>query len=236
MTRGREAPTFVAMVWIGWLAAVSVAIGLGVVVWQTRMQLEAARKALDDQTRASADTLGEVKASATRQLRQQKAESRHAVQAIATDLVPVADSLDRALAQTTGDVESWREGVRLVRSSFESALARHGVTPVEPEEDAPFAPSEHESIAEEPGGPPDAELRVASVQRRGWRLHERLLRPAEVVVRRAAAQTSGDSPGQKAAPDGGSDAVLSPPVAVDGDALEAAAPEVEWAVETSEAT
>jgi molecular chaperone GrpE len=174
------------MDWIGWLVAASVAVGLGTLLWLARAESARLRAQLDQTRRAHAQELGEVKASATRQLRAEKTEARHAVQGIAADLLPVADGMDRAIAQGSGGAEIWRKGVELVRASLEAALARHGVRPVEVEPGQAFAPKTQECISELPFQDEDAPLTIAAVQRRGWMLHDRLLRPAEVVLQRVS--------------------------------------------------
>ena len=185
--------------------------------------------ALEQARRGHGQELGEVKASAARQLRAEKTAARHAVQAFARDLLPVTDGMDRAVEQEHGDAAGWRQGVGLVRSSLEAALAQHGVVPVEAAQGDGFEPREHECISELPAESESAALTVVAVQRRGWKLHDRLLRPAEVVTQRLAEASepamgvalpapcdeSSGAGAQKAsdAPDGGEDHT-SPDVAV----------------------
>ncbi len=74
----------------------------------------------------------------------------------------------------------WIEGITLVDRKLRSLLESEGVTPIEAV-GRPFDPREHEAIASIPGtGRPDGEV-VAEVQR-GYRVRDRVLRPAMVTV------------------------------------------------------
>lgn len=105
---------------------------------------------------------------------------------LARDLLPVLDDLDRALgaAGDVGDADprfaSFSEGVRLVQRQFVDVLQRRGVQPIETV-GHPFDPTWHEALATEPAdGRPDGE--ITSEIRRGYRIGQRLLRPALVRV------------------------------------------------------
>lgn len=98
------------------------------------------------------------------------------------EMLPVVDNLERALgaAGETADAQSIVEGVRLVLRQFHQALERFSVTPV-PGRGAPFDPTIHEAVsqretAEHPPGT------VVEALQTGYRIGERLLRPALVVV------------------------------------------------------
>lgn len=105
------------------------------------------------------------------------------------DLFPVVDNLDRALAAATGaaEADSARtaedplvKGVKLVRASLESALAKHGVTSFSAL-GQPFDPAKHEAllqVATADAAPGTVVLEHA----RGFLLNERLARPAMVGV------------------------------------------------------
>jgi len=97
-------------------------------------------------------------------------------------LLGVADDFDRALdalpAESRG--AGWIEGIVLVDRKLRSLLESEGVTPID-SVGKPFDPREHEAIANIPGtGRPEGEV-VAEVQR-GYRVRDRVLRPAMVTV------------------------------------------------------
>jgi molecular chaperone GrpE len=97
-------------------------------------------------------------------------------------LLAVADDFDRALEAMPPDLKgvSWIEGIALVDRKLRALLESEGVTAIEAV-GRTFDPREHEAIASLPGtGKPDGEI-VAEVQR-GYRVRDRVLRPALVAV------------------------------------------------------
>ncbi len=97
-------------------------------------------------------------------------------------LLGVADDFDRALDAMPAELKGagWIEGIVLVDRKLRSLLESEGVTPIE-SIGKPFDPREHEAIASVPGtGRPDGEV-LAEVQR-GYRVRDRVLRPAMVTV------------------------------------------------------
>jgi molecular chaperone GrpE len=107
--------------------------------------------------------------------------SRYASEDAAKALLPVLDNLRRAVthAAENGSPELVG-GLELVVREFEAALDRLGVAPI----DAlgqPFDPSLHEAIGGEESDSVDVDTVATEVQR-GYRLHDRVLRPALVRV------------------------------------------------------
>ena len=94
-------------------------------------------------------------------------------------LLPVLDDLERAL-EAAADHEEARleEGVRLVHRSLADALAKEGL--VEVETDGPFDPHTQEALLAQPSEA--AEGTVIQVLQKGYKLGDRVLRPARVVV------------------------------------------------------
>ena len=128
-----------------------------------------------------------------RSQRERDEVQKFGVEKLVKDLLPVLDNLDRALAAAAAD-DPLVAGVKLVRSSFEQALARHGVKGFSAM-GQPFDPARHEALMQVPTAevPPGT---VALEHARGFTLHERLVRPAMVGV---AVALPGAGP---AAPDG----------------------------------
>ena len=114
--------------------------------------------------------------------REQEEERRYQHGPLALDLLPVLDNLERATAaaERAGDTGPLAQGVGLVRTMFLDVLRRHGITPVNAL-GQPFDPDLHHALATRavPGQPANT---VVEVVKEGYRIHERLLRPAEVVV------------------------------------------------------
>jgi molecular chaperone GrpE len=100
-------------------------------------------------------------------------------------LLPVADNLQRAIdaAEQGGTVESLLDGVRGTLSSFESALAAAGLEPVA-SVGAQFDPELHEAV-DTIEVEPERDGTVTAEYSRGYKLGDRLLRPARVQVGRA---------------------------------------------------
>src|SRR5262245_58132059 len=97
------------------------------------------------------------------------------------DILPVVDDLERALgAPTTGDATSYREGVELIRRQLLEALRRRGVEPLEVV-GRDFDPLWHEAIGHDPADG-HREGEITTEVRRGYRIGQRLLRPAMVKV------------------------------------------------------
>ena len=105
-------------------------------------------------------------------------------------LLPVLDNLQRATeaADTGGAPEVIAEGLRRTAASFESALAAAGVEPIEAVGE-PFDPELHEAIETSEVSAED-EGKVLSEHARGYRIGERLLRPARVKVGRYSEKAS----------------------------------------------
>ena len=107
---------------------------------------------------------------------------RFGTENLVRDLLPVVDNLERAVqaARGGGDGASLVEGVSLVLKALHDVLARHGVTRVEAE-GTRFDPAHHEAVAhvESAEHEPNA---VIQEHQPGYRLHDRLLRPAMVSV------------------------------------------------------
>ena len=98
---------------------------------------------------------------------------------VAQELLPILDSFDLAL-QSEGDRDALLEGMRMVYGMFEDLLARHGIEPIEAA-NASFDPQLHEALAVQERDDV-AEGTVVAVHQNGFRIRDRVLRPARVVV------------------------------------------------------
>ena len=109
-------------------------------------------------------------------------ERRYAVVPLVRDLLPVVDNLERAIeaAQQSPDGGGLLAGVKLVASQLESILKQHQCVRIETV-GAPFDPNQHQAIAQEPSDqyPAGAVTRAAQA---GFKLHDRVIRPAQVFV------------------------------------------------------
>jgi len=99
------------------------------------------------------------------------------------ELLPVLDDLERSLEAAAQHEEAkLEEGVRLVHRELVEALAREGL--VEVETDGQFDPHVHEALLSQPSEQEDGS--VIEVLQKGYRLGDRVLRPARVVVSQGA--------------------------------------------------
>ena len=107
---------------------------------------------------------------------------RFAAAPVVTALLPVMDNLRRAVdaAKAGGDPQELVTGVGMVLGEFERTFAAHGVRPIEAVGN-PLDPNRHEAVAQRPDA--DAEpMTVLQEVEPGYLLHDRVLRPAKVIV------------------------------------------------------
>ena len=109
---------------------------------------------------------------------------KFALERIMKDLLQVRDSMDRGLevAGKSATVESLREGQQLTQKMLAKVMQDHGLEVIDPLGQA-FDPELHQAMTVMPSAEA-AENTVLEVLQKGFRLHERLLRPAMVVVSR----------------------------------------------------
>jgi molecular chaperone GrpE len=98
------------------------------------------------------------------------------------DLLPVLDNLLRAVdaAEKTADADSLRAGFRMTAQQIEKLLGSHGCTTIETD-GTPFDPAVHDAI-QQLAVPGAAAGTVVATASRGYRLHDRVVRPAQVIV------------------------------------------------------
>ena len=106
---------------------------------------------------------------------------KYGIERLLLELLPVVDNLGNALNNLSENVsESDKEGIDLTLKSFESALDKFGISPIYPiSED--FDPINHEAVSVVKDEK-HADNKIVEVMQKGWRLHERVIRPARVVV------------------------------------------------------
>jgi molecular chaperone GrpE len=97
-------------------------------------------------------------------------------------LLPILDSLDRALKTNAASLEDFHQGIELIDKQFHDALAKLGVEPV-PAEGAAFDPNLHQAVQMVDTDEVEDNHVIDELQR-GYRLKDRLLRPAMVRVAR----------------------------------------------------
>jgi molecular chaperone GrpE len=145
---------------------------------------EAEMNALRDSLKAAKDEqlrlLAEMDNQRKRMQRDVEAARRYGVERVLSALLPVVDSLERGLSDSAGDPGKLRAGVELTLRQLQKALSDQGLETVDPVGQA-FDPEQHQAMSVVETGQFDPGT-VASVMQKGYRLQDRLLRPALVVV------------------------------------------------------
>lgn len=96
------------------------------------------------------------------------------------DLLPSLDDLERAIdSSNEGDLESFREGVKIIYKQLNNILKKHNVTPIEAT-GVKFDPNLHEALMHIPSEEP--KNTIVQEYQKGYKLHERVIRPSKVVV------------------------------------------------------
>ena len=156
---------------------------------------------LEERTRAAEKQVQEVQArfdQLRQQLQRETDETRQRLNRSADEraagekakfissLLPALDNLNRAIEAENAPREAIMEGIRSTAASFQSALTNAGVEPISSVGEQ-FDPELHEAVdTEETGREMDG--KVIAEYSRGFRMGDRLLRPARVKVGRAAEQ------------------------------------------------
>ena len=106
---------------------------------------------------------------------------KFSIEKFAKNLLPVMDSLEKAI-EMTADIEGpMREGILATHRQLVHALEMSGMTVIDPK-DAKFDPNTQQAIAMVPAVEGKSAGDVAQVFQHGWKIHERVLRPAMVSV------------------------------------------------------
>jgi molecular chaperone GrpE len=115
-----------------------------------------------------------------RAVRDQERLVAHAHERLVRDLLPILDDLERALEAAERHEEAQLvEGVQLVEQALRSALRKEGL--LEIETDGQFDPHVHEALLAQPSDGAESGS-VLDVVQRGYRLGDKVVRPARVIV------------------------------------------------------
>lgn len=115
--------------------------------------------------------------------RERRDTSQYAATELLQDLLPIIDDFERALQIEAPGAESYREGLEIIHRALMEMLRKRGVTPIDAV-GTDFDPQVHQAVSyEEDSKRRDGE--VTEEFRRGYRLGDKLLRPAMVKVAKA---------------------------------------------------
>ncbi len=149
---------------------------------ELRAQLEAAQAQAAEHLTSLQRTAADFANFKRRTAEDRERELGLASESLLRKVLAIADDFDRAMDAIPEALSGngWIEGIGLLDRKLRQLLDSEGVTPIE-SVGRQFDPREHEAIANVPGtGRPDGEI-VAEIQR-GYRIRDRVLRPAMVAV------------------------------------------------------
>lgn len=135
---------------------------------------------LDGWQRAQADMVNSRRLASERE---RTAEERGTIR-IVESLSPVLDSFESAMSQASWEKidPPWRKGVEEIYAHLRTTLESNGLIFIDPIDQA-FDPREHESVSSEPTDDPTLDHTVSKTFRVGFKLRDRVIRPAQVIVR-----------------------------------------------------
>ena len=137
------------------------------------------RREIADLRDRSMRTLADFDNFRKRSERERQETRKYALAEPMRDFLEIVDNLDLALA-AAGSADDLKRGVQMIHRQMLDLLRRHGVKEIEAL-GQPFDPSLHEAVSREED-PTVKEPTVTGEMRRGYRIHDRLLRPAMVMV------------------------------------------------------
>jgi len=112
--------------------------------------------------------------------REREIARTYATEGLVREVLPVLDDLDAALT-VEGDLDAIREGVGLALRELTNALEAKGMKAIEAV-GQPFDPRVHEAVGVKPADEGQATGTIVEEERRGYMLHDRVLRPSRVHI------------------------------------------------------
>jgi len=127
--------------------------------------------------------LAEIENLRKRSQRDMQQQLKYAALPVISEMLSVIDDLHRTLeaSQSGGDVDAFTGGVEIVVQSFTSVLEKYQCVAIKAEAGEAFDVKLHEAISLQPSKQFDANVILAVVQQ-GYQMHDRVIRPSQVVV------------------------------------------------------
>jgi molecular chaperone GrpE len=156
-----------------------------------RGELDTARQASDELVTALQRERAEFQNFRRRTAEERLRELGLAGEDLIRKVLAVADDFDRAIEARPASIatDPWFDGIAAIDRKLRQLLESEGVTAIDASAGKPFDPREHEAIANVPHTD-RAEGEIVEEVRRGYRLRDRVIRPALVAV---AANASDDT-------------------------------------------
>jgi molecular chaperone GrpE len=154
----------------------------GAVATQPADELDQLRRQAADAQDRYLRSQAELENTRKRLRREMEDERRYAELTLLADLLPVIDNINRAVeaAEKNADAASLLSGFKMVGQQLNRVLEKHHVKQIEAE-GQPFDPAVHEAILQRPSED-HPQGTVIGVGQTGYKLHDRVVRPAQVVV------------------------------------------------------
>ncbi len=150
-------------------------------------EIELLRKQADENQDKFIRAAAELENFRKRAGREVENARRYGLERLAQALLPIRDSLEAGLASAEqADVEALLDGEKAMLRLLDSAFEQAGIEELDPQGE-PFDPAKHEAMTLAPSETVEPNT-VLTVVQKGYAIHDRLLRPAQVIV----AQDPGD--------------------------------------------
>lgn len=150
-------------------------------------QLEAAQQASLEERERAVRAVAEMENLRRRAAQDVEKAHKFALEKFAAELLPVLDNLERAIELADKENETLKpmiEGVELTLKSMQSGVAKFGLVALDPQ-NQPFDPNAHQAMSMVPSADV-APNTVIAVMQKGYELNGRVIRPAMVMVSKAA--------------------------------------------------
>ena len=108
---------------------------------------------------------------------------KYGIEKFVTELLPVFDSMTLGLAAEDASAESLREGMELTMNMMRKMMEKLGIEEIDPLNEK-FNPEEHQAMSMQPSDEVEPNT-VIAVMQKGYKLNDRLIRPAMVMVSKA---------------------------------------------------
>lgn len=152
--------------------------------------LAEAQARIDEQKDAWMRAMADAENARKRAQADVQAAHKFAVERMAESLLPVMDSLQAALAAAEGAPQALRDGLELTLKQLQAAFQKSNLAEIDPQVGERFDPHKHQAMAAvESAAEPNS---VVAVMLKGYRLHDRILRPALVTVAKALESKAGN--------------------------------------------
>ncbi|EDP67696.1 heat shock protein GrpE [Carnobacterium sp. AT7] len=146
-------------------------------------ELAEAKAALEEMENKYLRVQAEMANIQKRNAKERQDAAKFRAQSLATELLPVIDNLERALAIEVADEhgKNLKKGIEMVMETFNAALKSEGIDVIDPLNE-PFDPNYHQAVQTVPVEDGQTSETVVQVLQKGYDLKGRVLRPAMVIV------------------------------------------------------